>query len=163
MNPFVDAPIEAVVREALDLVAGRIATRGVTVRLTGEPVLLHGDRQRLVEVFQNLVDNAVKFLGDQPAPSVEIGAEPAGGEMAIYVRDNGIGIDPRHQHKLFGLFEKLNSGAEGTGIGLALARRIVEVHGGRSWAESAGPGQGATFRFTLAKTKRKPADKEIVP
>jgi len=163
MNPFVDAPIEAVVREALDLVAGRIAARGVTVRLTGEPVLLHGDRQRLVEVFQNLVDNAVKFLGDQPAPSVEIGAEPAGGEMAIYVRDNGIGIDPRHRHKLFGLFEKLNSGAEGTGIGLALARRIVEVHGGRIWAESAGPGQGATFRFTLAKTKRQSADKENVP
>ncbi|MDP2997191.1 MAG: ATP-binding protein [Bryobacterales bacterium] len=163
MNPFVDAPLEAVVQEALDLVAGRIAARGVTVRLTGEPVLLHGDRPRLVDVLQNLVDNAVKFLGEQPAPVVEIGAEPAGGEMVIYVRDNGIGIDPRHQHKLFGLFEKLNSGAEGTGIGLALARRIVEVHGGRIWVESAGLGQGATFRFTLAQTKRQPADKENVP
>ena len=163
MNPFVDAPLETVVQEALDLVAGRIAARGVTVRLTGEPVLLHGDRQRLVEVFQNLVDNAVKFLGDQAAPVVEIGAEPAGGEMVINVRDNGMGIDPRHQHKLFGLFEKLDSGAEGTGMGLALARRIVEVHGGRIWAESAGSGQGATFRFTLAKTKRQPADKEDEP
>ena len=153
-NPPVESPLQAIVKEALDLVAGRIAGRGAQVNLTEEPVLLYGDRARLVEVFQNLADNAVKFMGDQPAPRVEIGVEQSGAEIALFVRDNGIGIDPRNQPKLFGLFEKLDSGMEGDGIGLALVKRIVEVHGGRIWAESAGPGQGATFRFTLAKTRR---------
>jgi PAS domain S-box-containing protein len=154
MNPLVDAPLGCIVQEALDLVAGQIAGRGVTIRATAEPILLHGDRQRLVEVFQNLVDNAVKFMGDQPAPSVEIGVEQRHGEFVIFVRDNGIGIDPRHRHKLFGLFEKLDPHTEGTGIGLALVQRIVEAHGGKIWVESAGPGEGATFRFTLANTRR---------
>jgi signal transduction histidine kinase len=109
-----------------------------------------------MEVFQNLVDNAVKFMGDQPAPRVEIGVEPKGEDTVFYVRDNGIGVDPRHQSKLFDLFEKLDPGTEGTGIGLALVQRIVEVHGGKIRVESAGPGQGTTFHFTLAKTKLQP-------
>jgi signal transduction histidine kinase len=72
----------------------------------------------------------------------------------IFVRDNGVGVDVRHQSKLFGLFEKLDPRVEGTGIGLALVRRIIELHGGRVWLESAGIGQGTTFRFTLAGTRR---------
>jgi PAS domain S-box-containing protein len=156
VNPFVDEPLADIVGEALTLVAGQIAQRGVTVQVTGEAVLLHGDHPRLVEAFQNLLDNAVKFMGDQPAPRVEIGVESSGGGYEIYVRDNGIGIDPRHRHKLFGLFEKLDPRTEGTGIGLALVRRIVEEHGGKIRVESAGPGLGATFRFTLANTRRQP-------
>jgi signal transduction histidine kinase len=154
MNPSEEAPLQAIVKEALDLVAGRITGRGVRVDLTEEPVVLTGDRTRLVEVFQNLVDNAAKFMGDEPAPRVEIGVEQAGEELVLFVRDNGIGIDPRLQPMLFGLFHKLDPGSEGTGIGLALVRRIVEVHGGRIWVESEGPGKGTTFRFTLAKTRR---------
>ena len=154
MNPFVNAPLQAVVQEALDLVAGQIAQRGVTIHLTAEPIILHGDRPRLVEVFQNLLDNAIKFMGDQPSPSVEIGTEQIGGSAVFFVRDNGVGIDPRHHAKLFGLFEKLDPHSEGTGIGLALVKRIIEVHGGKIWAESAGPGQGATFRFTLGDTNK---------
>lgn len=136
--------------------AGRIVERGVTVEVTKDPVLLFGDRTRLVEVFQNLVDNAVKFMGREKAPRVEIGADRVGGETVFFVRDNGIGIDPRYQPKLFGLFEKLDPGSDGTGIGLALVKRIVEVHGGRIWVESEGPGKGTTFRFTLANIQRKP-------
>jgi PAS domain S-box-containing protein len=154
MNPSVDVHLQTVVQEALDLVAGRLAQRGVKIDVAQEPLVLHGDPARLVEVFQNLVDNAVKFMGDQPAPHIEIGADTIGAETVFFVRDNGIGIDPRHQSKLFGLFEKLDPRTEGTGLGLALVRRVVEVHGGEIWVESAGLGQGTTFRFTLAKTKR---------
>ncbi len=154
VNPSEEAPLQAIVKEALDLVAGRIRTRGVRVDVTAEPVVLYGDRTRLVEVFQNLVDNAAKFMGGQKSPRIEIGVERAGEELALYVRDNGAGIDPEVQPLVFGLFHKLDPVAEGEGIGLALVKRIVELHGGRIWLESEGRGKGATFRFTLAKTKR---------
>jgi PAS domain S-box-containing protein len=157
-NPSEEAPLQAIVKEALDLVAGRITGRGVKVQVTEEPVVLTGDRTRLVEVFLNLVDNAAKFMGDEPAPRVEIGVEQAGEELVLHVRDNGIGIDPQLQPMLFSLFHKLDPETEGEGIGLALVRRIVELHGGRIWVESEGPGKGATFRFTLAKTRRDRAE-----
>ncbi len=153
VNPPEDASLQDLAREAIELVAGRIAERGVSVRVTDTPYVLHGDRPRLREVFQNLIDNAVKFMGDQPAPQVEIGVEERNGAPVLFVRDNGMGIDPRHQQRLFGLFEKLNPEIEGTGMGLAIVKRIVELHGGRIWLESAGPGQGTTFFFTLAKTR----------
>ncbi len=153
MNTADEAPLQAIAREALDLVAGQIAERGVLVEVTNDPVMLHGDRERLVEVFQNLVDNAVKFMGHQPAPRVEIGVEHEGAETVFLVRDNGMGIEPRHQANIFGIFEKLDSGVDGTGIGPALVKRIVEAHGGTIRAESDGLGKGSTFRFTLAKTR----------
>jgi PAS domain S-box-containing protein len=153
-NPSEDATLQAVVDEALKLVAGSVAARGVRVEVTPEPVVLHGDRTRLVEVFQNLIDNAVKFMGSQAAPRVEVGVEGSGKETVIYVRDNGSGIDPRHQARIFGLFEKAQPDTEGTGLGLTLVRRIVELHDGKVWVESAGIGQGATFRLTLAGTRR---------
>ncbi|MFN2109074.1 MAG: sensor histidine kinase, partial [Anaerolineae bacterium] len=93
--------------------------------------------------------NACKFMGNQPSPQIEIGAWQDAGEMVFYVRDNGIGIDPQYHDKVFGLFEKLDPKSEGTGIGLALVKRIVETHGGRIWMESE-VGVGSTFCFTLA-------------
>ncbi|MEI7838141.1 MAG: ATP-binding protein, partial [Planctomycetota bacterium] len=149
--PFAEVPLQAIVKEAMDLVAGRIAQRGVSVEVTAGPILLFGDRRRLMEVYQNLLDNAAKFMGDQPTPRVEIGAEVNDDETVLFVRDNGIGIDPRHKARLFGLFEKLNPHTEGHGMGLAMVRRIVEMHGGKIWVESDGVGKGTTFRFTLAK------------
>jgi len=151
-EPPTDAPLAAVVADALSLTAGRIAARGVHVALTEEPVVLHGERGRLVEVFENLIDNAVKFMGDQSAPLVRIGIEP-GDPPVLFVADNGAGIDPRHKDKLFGLFEKLDPGTEGSGVGLALVKRIVETHGGNVWALSEGLGRGAEFRFTLPGTR----------
>jgi len=152
--PYVEMPLSAVLEEALALAAGHISERGIKTRITGETVTLFGDRQRLLEVFQNLFDNAAKFMGGQPAPLIEAGVELSGAEPVFFVRDNGIGIDSRHQAKIFGLFEKLDAATEGTGLGLALARRIIEAHGGRIWAESEGPGKGTTFRFTLANAKK---------
>jgi PAS domain S-box-containing protein len=149
VNNPVDTPFGALVHEAVGLVAGRIAERGVEVATDDPPLLIHGDRPRLVEVFQNLIDNAVKFMGTQAKPRIEIGAEARDGAWVFHVRDNGIGVDERYLHKVFGLFEKLDPNAEGTGIGLTLVKRIIEVHGGRIWVESAGPGQGTCFYFTL--------------
>jgi PAS domain S-box-containing protein len=154
MNPPEDILFADLVRVAMDAVAGQIASRGVRVLIAETPVLLHGDRLRLTEVFQNLLDNAVKFMGEQHAPRIEVGVEEVGQEFVFHVRDNGLGIDPRHQGRLFGLFEKLHPDLPGSGMGLALIKRIVEVHGGRIWVESAGPGQGSAFRFTLAGTRR---------
>ena len=148
-NPPVEAPLQELVQKALSLTAGRIDKLGVRVTVTQKPVVLYGDRVRLVEVFQNLVDNAVKFMGEQKEPLVEIGAETKNGYILYFVRDNGMGIDPRYRDKLFSLFEKLNSGLEGTGIGLYLVKRMIEVHGGKIWAESEGIGKGTCFWFSL--------------
>jgi signal transduction histidine kinase len=155
MNPSVESPLQKIVQNALDIVAGQIAEREVKIKVTKEPMTLFGDRPRLVEIFQNLVDNAVKFMGEQQSPCIEIGIEKINKETVVFVRDNGIGIDPRHQSKLFGLFEKLDPGTHGTGMGLALVRRIVEVHGGKIWVESTGIGKGTTFKFTLAGMVKK--------
>jgi PAS domain S-box-containing protein len=151
VNQCVTTPLQEIVQESLALVAGRIAEQGVRVEVTDGPVGLFGDRVRLVEVFQNLIDNAVKFMGGQPEPLIEIGAETKNGEIMCFVRDNGMGIDPQQKDKLFGLFARLNSGIEGTGLGLALVKRIVEIHGGRFWVESEGLGKGACFWFTLPR------------
>lgn len=148
MNAPQTIPLAELVQEAVKLVGGRIAARGVQVDITPDLPTVYGDWPRLVEVLQNLLDNAVKFMGDQPVPRVEIGAYKEVDETIIYVRDNGRGIEPRYQHKIFGLFERLDQSVEGTGIGLALVKRIVEVHGGRIWVESQ-LGQGATFYFSL--------------
>ena len=157
LNSPIAVPLQEIVGEVLELVAGQIAGRGVQVESTREPVWLCGDRQRLVQLFQNLVDNAVKFMGDQPDPRIEIGAETEGGEIVLFVRDNGKGIDPRHRSKLFGLFERLDPNMPGSGMGLATVLSIVKMHGGKIHAESEGLGKGTTFRFTLAKTERNPA------
>ena len=88
-------------------------------------------------------------MGDEPKPSIEIGERQDGDETVCFVRDNGIGIESKYHKKVFGLFDKLDKSSEGTGIGLALVKRIVEVHGGRIWVESEGAGKGATFCFTI--------------
>jgi signal transduction histidine kinase len=153
MNPPQAAPFEAIAREAVELVHGRLAARGVQVDIAEGLPTVYGDRARLVQVVQNLVDNACKFMGDQPAPRIEIGQRGAqadnDGKPILFVRDNGIGIEPQYHDRVFGLFSKLDAQSEGTGIGLALVKRIVEVHGGRIWVESDEPGQGSTFCFTL--------------
>jgi signal transduction histidine kinase len=149
MNPTERVPFQKLAREAVELVIGRIITSGVEVQVADANVVLEGDRSRLVEIWQNLVENACKFMGDQPRPRVEIGVEQRGGETVFFVRDNGMGIDPRHQPKVFGLFEKLNPKSEGSGMGLALVKRVVELYQGRIWVESDGPGHGANFLFTL--------------
>ena len=108
-----------------------------------------GDRNRIRQLIENLVDNAAKFMGDQSTPRIEIGTRLNDRETTFYVRDNGVGIDPRYHRKVFELFDKLDAKSNGTGVGLAIVKRIVEVHGGRIWVESEGTGKGSTFCFTI--------------
>jgi PAS domain S-box-containing protein len=149
MNQPQALPFEELAQDAVQLVQGRLQERGIKVQVQRGMSSAYGDRQRLTEVVQNLVDNAAKFMGDQRRPCIEIGQQgEENGKPIFFVRDNGIGIAPEHQDRIFGLFNKLDVNTEGTGIGLALVKRIVEVHGGRIWVESK-PGEGSSFCFTL--------------
>jgi len=151
VNPSETIPFDDLALEAIGLVDGAIRERHITVKLQPDLPAVFGDRQRLVEVLQNLLDNASKFMGDQPDPRIEIGQFGEEGDRPIFfVKDNGIGIAPEHRERVFGLFNKLDPKTEGSGVGLALVKRIIEVHGGRVWVESE-TGKGTTFYFTLAK------------
>ncbi|NQT40546.1 MAG: PAS domain S-box protein [Planctomycetes bacterium] len=150
INPPENVSLEEVAREALELVGGQVKERGVRVEISPDLPVVFGDRVRLLEVLQNLIDNAVKYMGDTSEPRVEIGSRRDGNQTICYVRDNGIGIEPRYHERVFGLFDQLDQKVEGSGIGLALVKRIVEVHGGRIWIESEGSGHGSTFCFTVA-------------
>jgi signal transduction histidine kinase len=151
VNPSERVPFGDVAREAAALVRARLEERRVRLDIDDNLPVVYGDRLRLVEVAQNLLENAAKFVGDQPSPVVRVGVRPgeSGSPPVLFVEDNGIGIDSRFHEKVFGLFEKLDPRAEGSGVGLALVRRIVEVHGGRAWIESAGRSHGTTVCLTL--------------
>jgi signal transduction histidine kinase len=149
VNPPEEVSLGELVHEAVNMVAGRLEATDAKVEIAPDLPVVYGDHPRLREVFENLIDNAVKFVAEQPNPRVEIGAREDGDETVFYVWDNGIGIDPRYHEKIFDLFDKLDQDTEGTGVGLAIVKRIVEVHGGRIWVESEGSGKSTTFCFTL--------------
>jgi signal transduction histidine kinase len=147
-----------IVRDAMDNVHGQLEARRVTVTLQPNLPAIHGDRQRLTEVLQNLIDNSIKYMGRDANPQIEIGQNSdESGRPVFFVRDNGIGIAPNHHERVFGLFNKLDSQSAGSGIGLAIVKRIVEVHGGRIWVESE-LGKGSTFYFTLPQSPESKTD-----
>lgn len=140
------------VTEAAGLVRGALDQRGVELSIQPSMPIVDVDRRRYLEVFQNLMENATKFYGDESSPTLEIGVLAEGsdeGLVTCFVRDNGIGIEPAYQNKIFVLFERLDASIEGTGVGLSLVKRIVEHHGGRVWAESSGLGHGTAFFLTI--------------
>jgi signal transduction histidine kinase len=148
-NEPVYISMNELVAEVLEILHGRIHAGNIVVNVSENLPAVYGDRQRLFEVLQNLVDNAAKFIGNQSAPQIDIGVQgELNGKPVFFVRDNGMGISPQFKDKVFGLFDKLNAQSEGTGIGLALVKRIVEFHRGRIWVESE-LGKGATFFFSL--------------
>jgi signal transduction histidine kinase len=145
------APLVAQVQQTL---APAVADREIDW-VVGDLPQVQGDLAMLRQVLVNLLDNAVKFTRPLRRAEIEINARREEKEVVFFVRDNGVGFDPRHADKLFGVFQRLHTRTqfEGTGIGLASVRRIVQRHGGRTWAESV-PGKGTTIYFSLPKVER---------
>ena len=149
MNPPEEIKFEELVHEALNNVHGRLTAKNIQIKLQPNLPTVYGDHQQLLEVLQNLIDNAAKFMGEQPDPEIEIGQNGEdNGYPIFYVKDNGIGIKSDKHQRIFGLFERLDPKTDGTGIGLAIVKKIIEQHGGRIWVESE-HGIGSTFHFTL--------------
>ncbi len=149
---FVPTDCEKVLDEALGNLAAAIERIGATV--TRDPLpCVQGDAGQLEQLFQNLIANALKFRAERPC-SIHIGAAPAACEHQFSVADNGIGMEPQFFDRVFEVFQRLHTRGDyqGTGIGLAICKKVAERHGGRIWVESV-PGQGTTFFFTIGEMK----------
>ena len=156
-NPFAHLDGNEVLKEILTNIRMMIDERKAVVTFDPLPVV-YGDVVQIGQVLQNLITNAVKFQKKDSAPQVHVSAVRTSGEVVFSVRDNGIGIDPRHFGKLFNLFQRLHGREEysGTGIGLAVCKRIIGRHKGRIWVESE-PGKGSTFFFSLPDVSERQA------
>lgn len=152
-KPFGYVDCNVVLRKTLDNLAPAIAESGATITSDPLPTVL-GDDVQLMQLFQNLIANALKFRSREPL-KIHVLAGKKDGHWVMGVQDNGIGIAPEHQERIFLIFQRLHSRSEypGTGIGLAICQKIVERHGGRLWVESQ-PLRGATFYFTIAEREK---------
>jgi signal transduction histidine kinase len=149
-KPFAAVDCNVVLSQALENLMAALAESGARVTHDNLPTVL-GDEVQLRQVFQNLVANALKFRGPEP-PLVHLSSEARADEWLFTVQDNGIGIAPEHQERIFLIFQRLHPRSDypGTGLGLAVCKKIVERHGGRIWVESK-PGAGSTFYFNLPR------------
>ncbi|RYD36007.1 MAG: cyanobacterial phytochrome A, partial [Verrucomicrobiaceae bacterium] len=149
---FHPVELDPVLEEALEMVSARRQEHPTEIRINGPLPAISCDRTRVREIFVNLISNALKY-NSSPTRVVEIGHTADGlPEPAFYVRDNGIGIAPKHQEVIFTIFKRLHSRDDfggGSGAGLAIVKRLVEQHNGRIWLSSS-PGEGTTFYFTLS-------------
>jgi light-regulated signal transduction histidine kinase (bacteriophytochrome) len=149
-NEFEEVSSEAVLERALSNLKTVVEQRGAVVTRDPLPVMM-GDDSQLAQLFQNLIGNAVKFCKDR-TPHIHVSSERRGNKWVFSIRDNGIGIAPEYFERIFLIFQRLHGKQEypGTGIGLAICRKVAERHGGRIWVESE-PGSGSTFYFTIPK------------
>lgn len=153
-NAFVPLELKGILADVREAVEGLLKSTGASLVVQEDLPIVQGDATRLRELFQNLIENAVKFRRPNQDCVVTVGARMSPENLhQVFVRDNGIGIPLAHQKAIFGLFQKLNPKTEGTGIGLALVTRIAELHGARVHVESEGKDQGTTFWITFPKEK----------
>lgn len=144
VNPPEDVPFDEIVKEAMAELSDKIKEKGVRISIAPEMPLVRVDRIRIVEMLVNLMDNSIKYMGEQENPKIDIFYK----DGVFSVKDNGIGIEDSKKDKVFELFYKVDPKSEGTGVGLTIVKRIVEAHGGKIWIESDGR-SGTTFCFTL--------------
>ena len=149
---FENVSLSEVVKDVASRLQPRLKEKGIKLAVTDTLPTICCDKERISQVFENLLVNAVKFTGHTNNPRVEIGYEDTGDFHQFYVKDYGIGIESKHHQRIFDMFQQLKEieDRDGTGIGLAIVERIVNNHGGNVWTESE-KGKGATFYFTLAK------------
>lgn len=154
---FEPTDCEVVMEEVLANLEVAVTETGATVTHDPLPTVV-ADEVQLGRLLRNLIGNAIKYHGEAP-PKVHVSAEQTGGGWQFAVRDNGIGIEPQYHQRIFAIFQRLHARDEyeGTGIGLAIARKIVERHGGRIWVESE-PGKGSTFYFTVPRRESETDD-----
>ncbi|PKN12343.1 MAG: hypothetical protein CVU69_07615 [Deltaproteobacteria bacterium HGW-Deltaproteobacteria-4] len=148
-NPAETVQLKTLIDDCLATLAGSLRQQQTAIVTDASPLQLRGDLLQLGQIWQNLIENAIKYRGDQPQLRIEIGVEELERETVFFVCDNGMGIEPEHAERIFRLFAQLNPGSDGTGLGLTLAKKIVELYQGRIWLESQGRGHGCCFRFTL--------------
>lgn len=147
-TPFATISADQPLDEACSNLLARIEECGARISRDALPCV-HGDRIQLCRLFQNLIGNAIKYRHPDRSPCIKVGAERRGDDWLFWVKDNGVGIEPEYTDKVFGIFKRLHGRDNpGTGMGLAICRKIVTRHGGRIWVEST-PDQGSTFFFTL--------------
>ena len=150
-NNLVD--FNELVREVVQLHQKELCESPIKLVIEGKVPRLVGDKTRLAEVAENLIHNAIKFSRYVDHPKIEIGVQEENDLfVTLYIKDNGIGIPEEYTEKVFNIFERLNNDIEGTGIGLAIVKRVIDLHGGKIWAESGGVGKGTTFLFELPKS-----------
>jgi PAS domain S-box-containing protein len=143
--------VHALFKEVIRMLNKQVSSARAVVQMAPDLPYINVDRKRFAQVFENLIDNAVKYRRPRVKPKIEIGYRQQDYESLLYVHDNGKGINPAYLERIFELFERVDTDTEGTGVGLAIARRVVEVHGGRLWAESV-PGEGSTFWIALPRS-----------
>ncbi|MDG5813481.1 ATP-binding protein [Chitinispirillales bacterium ANBcel5] len=144
-----DVPFSKLVSEVAQRFEKPLSERKIILQIDTNMPVVHGNRIELFELVENLIENSIKFMGDQQNPYIKVGWFETPKEAVFYVKDNGIGIEPKYHDRVFGIFHKLDPASEGTGVGLALAKSIVSTHGGWIKTESPGPGKGTAVYFTL--------------
>lgn len=149
VNASVTITMNEVVESALTILEGVIESSHAHIEVRENMPTVTIDLVRLKEVWVNLIENAIKYTDSEKTPDIKIGFQEDSNNPIFYIKDNGIGIESAYHDKVFGLFDQLDPKIDGTGVGLALVKRVIELHNGKIWVESEGSGKGCTFYFTL--------------